>query len=127
MTLKECISQVQQMRAPAVEAPRIINSIQRIEQRVKKEIIDAAADGDSYTFTDYTAASPEDTVLLAPDPYSEIYVWGCIYAIDLLRNNATNTNNSYAMFTDAWDRFAAYWRRNHIPPENKLHSDIYDI
>ena len=115
------------MRAPAVEAPRIINSIQHIEQRVKKEIIDAAADGDSYTFTDYTAASPEDTVLLAPDPYSEIYVWGCIYAIDLLRNNAANANNSYAMFTDAWSRLAAYWRRNHTPPTDGMHSSIYDI
>lgn len=127
MTLKECVANVQLMRSPSPDSATVINYIAQCEQRIKTEIIDNSADGADFVFDKYSQLTPEDTVLLAPDPYGEAYVWYALYMIDSVRNNTVNANNSYSMFTDAWNRLAAYWRRNHTPPADKMHSGIYGI
>lgn len=127
MTLKECVANVRKMRSPSVDDATIINYINQCEQRIKTEIADNSADGAKYVFEEYTELTPRDTVLLAPDPYGETYVWFCLYMIDLARNNTVNANNSYSMFTDAWRRLAAFWRRNHTPPTDTVHSSVYGI
>ena len=127
MTLKECIAQICQLRSPSAEASLLIGYISQCEQRIKTEIIDASADGAEYTFDRYDELTPEDTVLLANDPYGEVYVWYALYMLDTARNNTVSANNSYAMFTDAWNRFAAFRRRTHTPPSDGMHSDIYGI
>lgn len=127
MTLKECVANVAEMRSPSADAATIIKYIALLERRIKTEIFDRAVDGDKYNCTDYTETTPEDTVLPVPDAYCEVYVWYCLYMLDLARNNSVNANNSYSLFTESWDRLASYWRRNHPPKGNAVSSGIYGI
>lgn len=65
----------------------------------------------------YTAATPSDTVLIVPDPYSELYLHYLAAQIDYSNAEITRHANSVAMFEAALSQFANMFNRTHMPAQ----------
>lgn len=67
-------------------------------------------------FTGYDDSTDKDTTeLLVAAPYDELYLY-CLY-MEIDRTNMENTkyNNSTSSFNTAYDKYAAYYNRTHLP------------
>lgn len=63
----------------------------------------------------YTTATPGDTVLVVPDPYSELYVHYLSAQIDYSNGEMSRYANSLSMFRAALDEFSNRFNRTHMP------------
>ena len=62
-----------------------------------------------------TASPWVRTVLLVPEPYSELYRWYLEMQIDLVNMELAKHNNSLMLFENAWREYAGMYHRTHLP------------
>ncbi len=63
----------------------------------------------------YTTATPGDTVLVVPDPYSELYIHYLSAQIDYSNGEMARYANSMSMFHAALGEFSNRFNRTHMP------------
>lgn len=63
----------------------------------------------------YTTDTPPDTVLLVPDPYSELYVHYLAAQVDYSNAEMLRYGNSLSMFAAALEQFANWFNRTYMP------------
>lgn len=63
----------------------------------------------------YTTATPGDTVLIVPDPYSELYVHYLMAQIDYHNAEMARYTNSMSMFGASLSEFSNWYNRTHLP------------
>ena len=63
----------------------------------------------------YTTATPSDTVLLVPEPYSELYLHYLCAQVDFHNAETLRYANSMQMFSAALTQFANWYNRTHMP------------
>lgn len=73
------------------------------------------AQEDTEKFTGYNNDTPQDTVLLAPYPYDEIYQHYLNRQIDLQNLEMDKYNNDTALFNNAYETFSNWYTRTHMP------------
>jgi hypothetical protein len=79
----------------------------------------SAGDGPSAGgFAPYGADAPEDTVLLAPPPYDEVYTAWLLARVDLYNAELERYNNSAMLFNVLYADLAAWYNRTHTPKGN---------
>jgi hypothetical protein len=61
---------------------------------------------------------PQDTELLMPHPYDEIYIFYLMAMIDTANRDSTLYANDSVMFNSAYGEAKAWWRRNNKPAKN---------
>ena len=66
-------------------------------------------------FHGYDENTPQDTVLIAPEPYDDLYIYFMQMQIDYFNGEYDKYNNSAQMFQSAYDAFKNYWNRTHTP------------
>ena len=59
-----------------------------------------------------------DKDLLAPDPYSVLYIYYLAAQIDYWNNDMRRYANSMAMFNTAYMDFSSWYNRNYMPKQN---------
>ncbi len=67
-------------------------------------------DGAGGDFGGYEDA-PLTTQLIIPAPFDDVYLYYLEAKIDYINGDFTRFNNANAMFTDAWQRYAAHCLR----------------
>lgn len=72
---------------------------------------------DDADFTGYTDDTAQDTELLAPYPYDEIYVHYINRQIDLQNQELDKYNNDTSLFNNAYDTLGDFWTRTHMPKQ----------
>lgn len=92
--------------------------------------LDAKFFGDIVQTHERDAASPEifmpyseaagNTVLLIPDPYSEVYEYYLYMKMDLANGELTKYQNSKALYEAAWNAYARKYHREHMPLQRAL-------
>lgn len=128
MTLREIIRKMTALRNEKLcTADFIIDQINTIEWKIKREIVDTCENGEAYPFDGYTA-DETDVKLIAPEPYSELYVKYIMMQIDIFNNSINDVVNSRVLFEEAYEDFSRWYIRNHMPLfRGNLKSEGYNI
>lgn len=115
MKLIEAITRIDELKHNTIDKTMKLSWLAALDGMVKQQIIDTHAGGEGITFTPYTEETPDDTQLLIPAPYEELYLWWLGAQIDYHNGDFTRYNNSIAMFNTAMDVYAELYNRCHMP------------
>jgi hypothetical protein len=89
--------------------------LSRLDNMVKKQIIDTHEGADSVNFTGYTEDTDIHTELLIPAPYDEAYLRWMEAQIDYHNGEYDKYNNAIIMFNTIFEAYAAFYNQNHMP------------
>ena len=78
-------------------------------------IIDTHEGGEAITFNGYDVNTPNDTELLVPAPYDDIYVRWLEAQIDYSNADYGRYSNSMTMYNAAYSAYERYYNRNNMP------------
>ena len=124
MTIKQAQDKLTALKPHAYSAAEVVDWLSKIEGRVYAEIIQTHENPDEITFAGYTTATADTTVLIAPAPYDELYLYYLMTQVDLHNLEYDKYNNSAALFNAAYDAFARFWNREVMPVQRVTHFQI---
>lgn len=113
MTLSEAIERVDLLRPNTASRFEKIRWLNELDGKIAAEIIATHEGGED--FDGYDENTDPDTELLAAFPYDDIYCKYLFAQIDLSRRETENYNNSVAIFNGAYEAFANWYNRTHMP------------
>lgn len=115
MTIQDVINKVTAIRnEKRATSDFIIEKINEIEWKIKKEIIDVHEGADKYPFDGYSS-NELNSELIAPAPYSELYIQWVIYQVDVNNNAMVDASNSLALFQKTYYAYSGWYTRNNMP------------
>lgn len=115
MTIQDVINRVTGLRnEKKCTTDFIIQKINEIEWKIKREIVDTHEGSEKYPFDEYSA-DEINSELIAPSPYSELYIKWVLYQLDVINNAMTDASNSYTLFNSDYSAFAVWYTKNHMP------------
>lgn len=115
MTIGEAIFQTDTLKPNQYSPADKIKWLSEIDGIVKNEIIDTHEGRELITFTPYADDTSLETVLLVPEPYSNVYVLYLFTKIDFNNAEFTRFNNSVIMYNVAYENYAKYYNRKYMP------------
>lgn len=93
----------------------LMEIIVEVEPENRAEAIAEAEEQEEQdAFDGYTPDTDRDTVLLAPHPYDDVYMYYLFMQIDLQNQEIDKYNNNNALFQAAYRSLSAYWNRTHM-------------
>lgn len=121
MTINEAITQIDSLKVNTYAPADKIGWLSRVDTMIKKNIIDTHEGAEAVQFAGYTEETDPETVLLVPEPYDELYIRYLEAQIDYTNGEYAKYNNSITMFNAAYEAYANYYNRNHMPKSNGNH------
>ncbi len=118
MTIIEAINKIDSLKPNTYTQNEKIKWLSALDALIKKEILDTH-EGD-ITFDGYTDYTPIDTVLIAKEPYDEMYIYWLESKIDYYNAEYAHYNNSVAAFGNMYSEFSRYYNRTHKPKTKKI-------
>lgn len=118
MTVKELFDTIDRMRPNAYTEMEKIAMLNTLEGRIYTEIINRA-EGKDLFFHPFREGE-EERELIVPVPYTNIYVFYLASMIDFYNGDSGRYNDSIVMYNQAWEDFAAHYRREHKPKQTNL-------
>lgn len=115
MTLGEAISRLDELKPNGFSRGQKIFWLSALDATVKKEIIDSHEGGGDMGFAPYDEGSADETALLVPAPYDEVYLRYLEAQIDYSNGEYDRFNNSNAMYAAAYTAFSRAYNRSHMP------------
>lgn len=115
MTINEAITQIDSLKANTYTPADKIGWLSRVDSMIKKNIIDTHEGGEAIQFEGYSEETDPDKVLLAPEPYDELYLRYLEAQIDYTNGEYAKYNNSILMFNAAYKAYASFYNRDHMP------------
>lgn len=113
MTIDQAIAEADELRPNAVSVTTKRRWLSRLDSLLETEVFDRFVGGHEIEHDDYTDETPGLTVLLCPDPYSDIYPAYIAMQCELQDGQAERYNNMMDIFTVRMEAFRAYWNRTH--------------
>ena len=120
MTLMAAIHSIDTLKPNSYSQEEKIKWLSALDGTIKAEIIDTHEDGEGIVFNGYDENTTLTTAMLVPHPYDEIYIRWLETQIDYANGEYGKYNNSMAMYNTAYNAFANYYNRNHMPKGKKL-------
>ena len=114
MTIAEAISKVDALKPNTYTPEDKIDWLSTLDARVKIQIIDAHECRDHIFFYGYDEHD-EDTELLVPAPYDEMYLRWLEAMIDYHNSDDDRYNNAIKLFNNAYDGYKKHYTRTHMP------------
>lgn len=115
MTIIEAVNKIDALKPNNYTTENKVAWLSTIDGIIKSEIIDTHEGGDKVTFTGYDANTPNDTVLLVPAPYDDIYIRWLEAQIDYNNGEYGRYSNSMTMYNSAYSNYERYYNRNNMP------------
>lgn len=120
MTILEAINRVDSTKPNSYTQIEKVDWLSTLDGVVKREIIDTHEGGDDIVYNGYDADTSLDTELLVPAPYDDIYIRWLESRIDYANGEYGRYNNSLIAYNDAFDLYANYYNRKHMPKGKKF-------
>ena len=114
MTIREAISRANPLKPNGYEDPIKVQWLDALDRKIYNDII-SAHEGYPDVFEGYSEKTNQDTVLLAPDDYAELYVYYIVSMIDYYNGETTRYVNDTRMYNSAYDSFVSYYNRTYTP------------
>ena len=115
MTIKEAITRLDALKFNTYTQEDKVEWLSRLDSAVKLQIIDSHGGADNVTFNGYDEDTPDNTVLLVPAPYDEVYLRWMEAQIDYHNGEYDKFNNSIIMYNTAFDAYQKHYTRTHMP------------
>ena len=115
MTLMEAMHRADALKPNSYSNAEKIKWISMLDGLIKEKIVDTHEGGENVVFNGYEEDCDLTTVLLVPAPYDEIYIHWLAMQIDLTNGEFARYNNSKTVYNFAYQDFANYWNRTHMP------------
>ena len=115
MKIIEAISRLDSQKHNTFSQSDKVEWLSRLDSMVKKHIIDTHEGADEVTFTGYDGTTDLQTELLIPEPFDEVYLRWMEAQIDYANGEYNKYNQSIQMYMTAYDGYANYYNRNHMP------------
>lgn len=93
----------------------LMELIVEVEPEEREAAAEEDAAAEEQTFSGYTPDTDPETVLLAPMPYDDVYMYYLFCQIDLQNQELEKYNNDNALFSAAYTALRNYWNRTHMP------------
>ena len=119
MKLREILATIAQIRPHAYTDAEMIALLNTIEGRVYTDIFHKA-EGFHEEFIPFQEGG-EERELAVPVPFTDLYIYYLASRIDYFNGDVDRYNDSMVLYNKAWDDYAAYYRRNHMPKQTNLH------
>ena len=120
MTILEAINRIDSLKHNTYTQNDKVAWLSRLDSMVKRLIIDTHEGGEDITFTGYNDSTPVNTELLVPAPFDEMYLRWLEAQIDYTNGEYDKYNNSILMYQTAYEGYANYYNRNHMPKGGKM-------
>lgn len=118
MTTLEAIARADKSKPNGYEKIDKMVWLSTCEWNIYRDIVETHEDSEEVTFTGYNEDTPQDTILIAPAPYDELYVRWLEAQIDYANGEIGKYNNSMALYNEAMFSFRNYYNRIHKPLQN---------
>lgn len=115
MKIIEAINQIDSQKPNTYSYNEKLSWLSRLDAMVKRLIIDTHEGGDDVSFTGYDDSTDQDTEMLVPAPFDEMYIRWLEAQIDYANEEYDRYNNAVLMYQTAYDGFSAWYNRNHMP------------
>lgn len=125
MTLSKVIEQFDSERANGLSLEAKIRWISQLDMKIFDEILKARGDK---AFKGYDVTTPFETVVKAPDEYSEVYILYLNMKLDLLNGEIARHNNSAMLFNMMYsDMHDSINRESPVPVKNTIKAGKYYV
>lgn len=115
MTIIEAITRLDALKFNTYQQDDKVQWLSRLDNMVKKQIIDTHEGAEDVSFSGYTADTPTDTILLVPAPYDEVYLRWMEAQIDYHNGEYDKYNNAILMFNTAFEAYQKHYNSAHKP------------
>ena len=120
MTIIEAINGIDSLKHNTYTQSDKVKWLSRLDAMVKRLIIDTHENADDFDFKGYDEDTDMDTELLVPAPFDEMYLRWLEAQIDYANGEYNKYNNAISMYQTAYDGYANYYNRTHMPLGSKL-------
>jgi hypothetical protein len=115
MTIAEVISKVDALKPNTYTQEDKVEWLSTLDSRVMTQIIDAHEGGPDIHFYGYDGPIDQETELLVPAPYDEMYLRWLEAMIDYHNSDDDRYNNAIMLFNNAYEGYKKYYTRTHMP------------
>ena len=115
MTIREAITRLDALKFNTYTHEDKVGWLSRLDSAVKLQIIDNHDGANDISFSGYDANTPDNTVLLVPAPFDEVYLRWMEAQIDYHNGEFDKFNNAIIMYNTAFDEYQKYYTRTHKP------------
>ena len=115
MTIAEVISKVDALKPNNYTLEDKVGWLSTLDSRVKTQIIDAHEHSEGIVFYGYDSVLDQETELLVPAPYDEMYLRWLEAMIDYHNSDDDRYNNDIILFNNAYEGYKKHYTRTHMP------------
>ena len=118
MTIRQALTQVEQVKPNAVPDEVLVQWLNEVDQTIFKELVKTHEYGTELVFGGYDRtdeSGADSVVLLAPEPYSQLYVYYLCAQIDMQNQEFDLYRNNAALYNKAYSDYASYYNRKIMP------------
>ena len=115
MKMIEAITRLDALKFNTYTQTDKVEWLSRLDNMVKKHIIDTHEGGENVIFTGYDDSTDLQTELLVPAPHDEIYLRWMEAQIDYHNGEYDKYNNAIIMFNTVYEAYQAFYTRSHLP------------
>ena len=120
MTISEALHRADEVKPNTYLDLDKIRWLSTLDGLIKAKIIDTHEGGEDVTFNGYDNDTDLGTKLLVPAPFDQIYIHWLEAMIDYANDEYDRYANTMEMYNSAWDTFANYYNRTHMPIGKKF-------
>ncbi len=114
MTVQEAIERADTLKPNAYSDDVKYAWLSELDGRIKAEVLDKRMGFENLPVPDYGYESRTKN-LLAPAPYSEMYVYWLFMKMDFMNGEFDRFNNDAVLYNTAYLAFSNHINRNHAP------------
>ena len=115
MKLIEAITRTDKLKHNTYNKEEKLAWLSELDGMVKAQIIDTHEGGSLVSFSGYDAATEDDTRLLVPAPYDNLYLHWLEAKIDYYNGEFSRYNNAIEMFNTCYQAYADAYHRAYAP------------
>lgn len=115
VTIMDVLCRIDELKPNSYTQSEKIRWLSTLDGVIKREIIDTHEDGENIVFEGYGEDVDLSTKLIVPAPYDDIYLRWLEAQIDYTNGEYGKYNNSITAYNDAYNLFARYYNRTHMP------------
>ncbi len=122
MTILEAITQLQSVKENQYDDETIIRWLSDVEGIIYEEVIswhESELD-EPIPHGPYDPELDMDTVLMVPEPYSDVYIKYLCAQVDYYNAELARYNNSMVMYNVALSSFADWYNRHNMPKQDNF-------
>lgn len=119
MKVREAIDRIDSLKHNVYSNAEKVDWLNRLDGMIKREIIDTHEGAEFVIFEGYSERDMEKELLIG-SPYDEMYIRWLEAQIDYYNGEIARYNNSMMVYQAAYDSYAKYYNRSHMPLTQKM-------